>query len=313
MRFAVMGTGGAGGYFGARLAEAGHDVTFIARGAHLAAIRKDGLRIESVNGDVTVNPAKATDDPTTVGVVDYVLLGVKSWQVTESARAIESMIGPETAVLPLQNGVDAADEIGFELGSEHALGGTAKIISFLVGPGHIKHTGAAPTLEIGELDSKPSPRVEALREAFERAKGVAVHFPSDIRVAMWTKFLFIASASGVGAVTRAPIGLVRNTPETRKLIVNAMREIERVARARTIKLSSEAVNNAMAYYDSLPFSGTTSMQRDIAEGRPSELESLSGAVARLGVALGIATPTHTFIYHVLVLQERLARERAAAR
>jgi 2-dehydropantoate 2-reductase len=202
MRFAVIGAGGAGGYFGARLAEADHDVTIVARGAHLEAIRRDGLRLESVAGDVVVHPA-ATDDPATGGAVDFVLLGVKAWQVAESARALAPMIGPETAVLPLQNGIDAADEIGFELGIEHALGGTA--ISFVAGPGYIKHTAAEPTLEIGELDSTPSARVAALREALERAKGVAVSCPSDIRVAMWTKFLFICSASGVGAVTRAPI------------------------------------------------------------------------------------------------------------
>ncbi|HEY5937490.1 MAG TPA: 2-dehydropantoate 2-reductase [Kofleriaceae bacterium] len=313
MRFAVMGTGGAGGYFGARLAEAGHDVTFIARGAHLDAIRRDGLRVESVNGDVTVKPATATDDPATVGTVDYVLLGVKAWQVAESARALAPLMGPGTAVLPLQNGIDAAEEIGTALGTEHALGGTAKIISFLVGPGHIKHTGAAPTLEIGELDREPSARVAALREAFANATGVTIQVPSDIHVAMWSKFLFIASASGVGAVTRAPIGLVRTTPETRDLVLNAMREIEQLARARTVALAADAVTTAMAYYDNLPASGTTSMQRDLAEGRPSELDNLSGAAARLGAAHGIATPTHTFIYHALLLQERLARERATAR
>jgi len=307
MRFAVMGTGGAGGYFGARLAEAGHDVSFIARGDHLAAMRSGGLRVDSVNGDVVVKPVTATADPREVGVVDYVLLGVKAWQVAAAARAIKPMIGPRTAVLPLQNGVEAPQEIGFEVGPEHALGGTARIISFVAGPGHIKHTGAAPTLEIGELDGAASTRVQALQAALMAAKGVSAVIPDDIHVAMWTKFLFIASTSGVGAVTRSPMGIFRSTPETRKMLLHAMQEIERVSRAKSIILARDVVDSAMAYVDNLPPTGTTSMQRDIAEARPSELESLSGAVTRLGIAAGVATPTHAFMYHALLLQERRAR------
>ncbi|MEJ7599671.1 MAG: 2-dehydropantoate 2-reductase [Kofleriaceae bacterium] len=306
MRFAVMGTGGAGGYFGARLAEAGHDVTFVARGAHLAAIREHGLRVESVKGDVTVKPANATGDPAMVGVVDYVLLGVKAWQVAEAARAIAPAVGPETAVLPLQNGIEAPDQIASAVGREHALGGTAKIISFLVAPGHIKHTGADPTLEIGELDRTASARVERLKQAFAKATAVTVVLPPDILVAMWTKFLFIASASG-SAVSRVPLGPMREPPETRQLVTSAMQEIERVARARGIELAPDAVAGAMAFLDSLPATGTTSMQRDVAEGRPSELESLSGAVTRLGIASGVATPTHTFVHHALLPLERRAR------
>lgn len=311
MRFAVIGVGGAGGYFGARLAEAGHDVTFIARGEHLAAIRKSGLRIDSVNGDVVVSSAKATDDPREVGVVDYVLMGVQAWQVPEAARAAAALVGPTTAVLPLQNGVEAPEQIAEALGREHALGGTAKIISFRVGPGHIKHAGAEPTLEIGELDGARSARVEALRQAFAQAKGVTVTIPADIRVATWAKFLFITSWAGVGAVTRAPLGVIRSVPETRRLLETAMQEIERVARANAIRLPAGVVAATMTFVDSLPAQGTSSMQRDLIAGKPSELESLSGAVTRLGAEVAVPTPTNAFLYHALLPLERRARGQLA--
>jgi 2-dehydropantoate 2-reductase len=307
MRFAVIGVGGAGGYFGARLAEAGHDVTFVARGDHLAAIRASGLRIDSVNGDAVVTSARATDDPREVGVVDYIILGVKAWQVLDAARAARPLVGPSTAVLPLQNGVEAPEQIAEALGREHALGGTAKLISFRVGPGHIKHAGAPPTLEIGELDGTSSTRVEALRQAFAQSKGVTAVISADIRAALWAKFLFIASWSGVGAVTRAGVGMIRSVSETRRLLESAMQEIEQVARANQIRLSPTVVAGALGYIDSLPPDGTPSMQRDIAEGKPSELESLSGAISRFGAKAGVPTPTNTFLYHALLLLERRAR------
>ncbi len=308
MRFAIVGAGGAGGYFGARLAEAGHDVTFIARGDHLAAIRAGGLRVESVTGDVVAITARATDDPREVGVVDYVIMGVKSWQVAQAARDAAPLIGASTAVLPLQNGVDAAEQISSALGREHALGGIAKIISFLVGPGHIKHAGAAPTLEFGELDGTRSDRVVALCEAFQQAQGVTATISSDIHVAMRAKFLFITAWGGVGAVTRAPLGIIRSVPETRQLVQAVMEEIETVARARQVQLPPDIVTKTMAFIDSLPAQGTASMQRDIADGKPSELDSLSGAVTRLGLDVGVTTPTNTTIYHSLLPLERRARK-----
>ncbi|HEX2689914.1 MAG TPA: 2-dehydropantoate 2-reductase [Kofleriaceae bacterium] len=307
MRFAVYGVGGAGGYFGARLAEAGYDVTFIARGDHLAAIQKSGLRIDSVHGDFVVNPARASGDPSEVGAVDYVILGVKAWQVPDAARAIAPLMGPATAVLPVQNGVEAADQIAEALGRAHALGGTARIISFRAGPGHLKHAGAEPLLEIGELDGTRSARVEALRQAFTKAKGITITFPPDIRVAMWSKFVFIASWSGVGSATRVPLQLVRGVPETRRLLENAMREIEQVGKANAVQLPEDVVATSMAYIDSLPPQATPSMQRDIAEGKPSEIENLTGAVSRLGARTGVATPINTFLYQVLLPLEQLAR------
>jgi len=307
MRFAVIGVGGAGGYFGARLVMAGHDVAFIGRGEHLAAIRKSGLRVDSVHGDVVARPGVATDDPLEIGPVDCVIMGVKTWQVPEAARAIAPLVGPATVVLPLQNGVEAPAQIADALGREHALGGTARIISFCVGPGHIKHVAAEPAIELGELDGTRSARVETLRQALQQSKGITATIPPDIRVAMWAKFLLIAPVGGVGAVTRAPIGVTRAMPGTRQLLESAMEEIERVARANEISLPREIVASTMAYVDGLPAEGTSSLQRDLTEGKPSELESLNGAVARLGREVGVRTPTNAFLYQALLPLDRRAR------
>jgi 2-dehydropantoate 2-reductase len=307
MRIAVFGTGAVGGYFGGRLAQAGEEVIFIARGKHLQALRRHGLQVDSVKGDFVVQPVQATDDPAQVGVVDVVLVGVKAWQVPEAAQAMRPMVGPDTFVVPLQNGVEAPTQLAAVLGAQHVLGGLCRIISFILGPGHIRHAGIEPYVAFGELDNQASERAERLRQAFARAAGVTVEIPPDIQVAMWEKFLFIASFSGVGAVTRAPAGVLRSVPETRQLLEQAMCEIFAVARAREIALPGDLVEQTMAVVDGLPPDGTASMQRDIMEGRPSELASQNGAVVRLGQEAGIATPLHHFIYHSLLPLELQAR------
>jgi 2-dehydropantoate 2-reductase len=306
MRIAVFGVGGAGGYFGARLAEAGEDVTFIARGEHLRAMREHGLRLESMKGDALIQPAQATDDPASVGVVDVVLLGVKAWQVEEAAQAMRPMIGPETLVLPVQNGVEASGQLAAALGAEHVLGGLAVIISFLAGPGQIRHAGTEPFIAFGELDNQQSARTERLRDVFLQA-GVNAAIPPDIHVALWEKFVFIVAISGVGAITRAPAGVIRTLPETRQMLEQVMRETLLVGQARGIALTEQAIIKAFAGVDGVVASGTASMQRDIIAGRPSELEYQNGAVVRLGQEAGIATPVNAFIYHSLLSQELRAR------
>jgi len=306
MRIAIFGTGGAGGYFGAQLARAGQDVIFIARGEHLQAIHTQGLRVETSKGEIVIHPAQATDDPAQVGVVDSVIVGVKTWQVTDAARAMQPMIGPETFVVPLQNGVEAPSQLAGVLGVEHVLGGLCGTMSWIVGPGHIRSIGEAHFIKFGELDKRPSERAEQLRQAFERA-GVKVEVPSDIHVALWEKLLFVVSFGGVGAVTRAPIGVIRTLPETRWQLEQCMREIFAVAHARQIALSDGIIEKSMMFIDSLAPSGTTSLQRDIAEGKPSELEAWNGAVVRLGLGVGVATPLHEFIYHTLLPLELRAR------
>jgi 2-dehydropantoate 2-reductase len=307
MRIAVFGTGGVGGYFGGRLAEAGEEVIFIARGEHLRAIQTNGLRVDSVLGDFTVQPAQASDNPAQVGPVDVVLVGVKAWQVTEAAQAMRPLVGSKTMVLPLQNGVDAPTELAAILGAEHVLGGLCRIIAFIAGPGHIRHAGADPYVAFGELDHRSSERVERLRQVFAQARGLTVEISPDIQMELWQKFLLIAALGGVGAVTRAPIGMLRSLPETRQMLEQAMQEILRVANARQIALSPEAIQHSLAFVDGLPPAGTASMQRDIMEGRPSELISMNGAVVRLGQEVDVATPLHAFIYHSLLPLEMRAR------
>jgi 2-dehydropantoate 2-reductase len=306
MRVAIFGSGGVGGYFGGRLAVADNDVTFIARGEHLRALRSTGLRVDSIKGDFTVSPVRATDNPTQVNNVDVVILGVKAWQVVDAARAMRPMVRADTFVLPLENGVEAFEQLSALLGRKHVLGGLCKIVSYLVEPGHVRHAGFEPFVAFGEWDNHPSDRVEALRETFARA-GVEAKVPPDIQAAVWNKFLFISGFSGVGAVTRAPAGVLRRLPQTRSLMERSMLEIDQVAEARGIRLPGDAVNQALASLDSLPENATSSMQRDIMAHRPSELESQNGAVVRLGREAGIETPVNSFIYDSLLPLEMQAR------
>lgn len=312
MRVAVFGAGAVGGYFGGRLAEAGEDVVLIARGEHLRALQRHGLRVESIAGDFSVDPVEATDDPKAVGVVDAVLVAVKAWQVPEAARAMRPLVGSDTFVVPLENGVEAPFELAEVLGKRHVVGGLCRIISSLVGPGHVRHAGISPTIAFGELDGGRSERVARLWEVFERAQGVTPTIPPDIHVAIWEKFLFIAALSGVGAVTRAPVGVLRSLPETRGMLEEAMEEILAVARARGVALAQESVPKTMAFIDGLPGKGTASMQRDVMAGRPSELESQNGAVVRLGGEVGVETLVHRFIYVSLLPQELEARGESAS-
>ena len=298
MRIAVFGTGGVGGYFGGRLAHAGNDVTFIARGEHLRAIKASGLQVDSTGGDFVVFPAKATDDVREVGEVDLVIVGVKAWQVPEAAGTMKPLVGPATTVLPLQNGVDAVTQLVAELGADRVIGGLCRIVSFVVGPGHIKHAGFTPSVVIGEIDNRRTDRIVQIEQAFKRA-GMEITVAADIQVALWTKFLFISSFSGVGAVANAPAGIIRSEAKWRTRIIKAMEEIYDLARARGVKLPATAIDTSMAAVDALPEDATSSMQRDIAAGKPSELESQNGAVVRLARESGIEVPTHTFIYETL--------------
>jgi len=306
MRIAIFGTGSIGGYFGGRLSQAGEDVIFIARGEHLNAMLAQGLRVESINGDFVVQPIQATDDPSKIGKVDMVLVGVKAWQVSEAAEAIRPMIGPETFVLPLQNGLEAPVQLSAVLGDQHVLGGLCGLFCYVAGPGHIVHAGTDPFVRFGELDNHHSQRAELLLDTFKRA-GVNAEIPPDIQVAMWMKFLLITVWSGMGAVTRAPVGVWRSLPETRRLAELSLQEIIAVASARDISLPEGALQTTMTMYDGLVPQSTASLQRDVMEGRPSELEAQIGAVVRFGQEADVATPQHTFIYHSLLPMELRAR------
>ena len=304
MRIAIFGTGGAGGYFGAQLALAGEDVAFIARGDHLRAIRSTGLRLETPSGE-TIIRREATDNPAEMGNVDVVLVGVKAWQVTEAANAIRPLVGPDTVVVPLQNGVEAASELAAVLGSA-VLGGMCGTLSFIAGPGHIRSVGGQNFIKFGELDNKPTERVERLRQCFARAK-VSAEVPPNIAKALWDKFLMVTSFGGVGSITRAPIGVTRTIPETRRLLEQCLQETVAVADARRIPMADTTVADMMKFYDTLPANGTTSLQRDIADGKMSELQYCNGAVVRLGREVAVPTPTNQFIYECLMPLELRAR------
>jgi 2-dehydropantoate 2-reductase len=306
MRIAIFGAGGAGGYFGARLAQAGEDVTFIARGEHLDAIRQHGLRIDSIHGDFIVSPAQATANPEEVGTVDMVLLGVKAWQVPVISQAMRPLVGPDTVIVPLQNGVEASSQLAEKFGTKHVVGGLAKIISFKVGPGHIRHAGADPYIAIGELDKQPSERTKQLRDVFQ-SSGISIDISADIHAALWQKFLFVVSWGGVGALADAPIGVLRSVPETRQMLIQSMNEVLAVAKAKAVDMKDGVVEKTMSFVDKLPPSGTTSLQRDLTEGKPSELDYWNGAVVRLGQTEAVKTPLNAIIYSSLLPRELRAQ------
>jgi 2-dehydropantoate 2-reductase len=307
MRFAIFGSGGVGGFFGGKLAQAGHDVTFIARGSHLAAIKEKGLRVESILGNFVIHPAKATDDPRQVGVVDVILVAVKAWDIPAAAEAMKSMVGQETIIIPLENGVDAPDQLSSALGREHVLGGLCRISAFIGAPGVIQHVGVPPYIAFGEVDNLKTNRVNKLFEIFSNVTGITSEIPGDIQKAIWEKFVFITAVSGVGAVTRRPIGGFRAIPETRAMLLSALEEVVAIGRARNVALDKKTAEGIlMTIIDNAPDGTIASMQKDILEGRRSELEAQSGAVVRMGKELGIPTPVNAFIYASLLPMELAA-------
>jgi len=309
LRVAVIGAGGVGGYFGGRLAMAGEEVIFIARGEHLQAMQSFGLRVESLLGDFWLRPVSAVEDPEQVGPVDAILVAVKAWQLSEAVRRITPIVGQQTMVIPLQNGVEAPEQLVDLLGHEPVLGGLCRITSFIAAPGHICHTGIEPRLIFGELDGRDSSRAERLRAAFAGAR-VNTRVSNDIRREMWEKFLFIVGISGVGAITRAPAGVFRALPQTRVLLEQVLAEVIAVAQAIGISLDEQSRASTLDLIDSLPEDTVASMQRDILLGKPSELESHAGAVVRLGKEHGIPTPANAFLFAALLPQEQRARGQA---
>lgn len=307
MRIVVFGAGGVGGYFGARLSEIGEDVVFVARGNHLNAIRADGLHLRSINGDVhlpTVTASERIDDSFSP---DLVLVCVKAWQLREAAEEIRPLLGAETVVLPLLNGVEAPDQLGAILGNERVLAGLCGIIAFIEEPGVIRHAAVDPFIKFGERDNRRTERTDTLQTLFSRARGVDVEVPEDINAALWMKFLFVSTTGGIGAITRTPMGIFRQQAESRHLLERAMHEVYEVANALGVGLRKDAIAKTLAMVDGLPESGTSSMQRDLMAGRRSELEAQTGAVIRLGRNVGVDTPVNDFIYASYIASERKAR------
>ena len=300
MKIVAMGSGGVGGYFGGRLAASGADVTFIARGEHLKAIERDGLKILSANGDMTLKPVKATDDPVSIGHADLVMIAVKLWSTEDAARTIEPLMGPKSAVVTWQNGVVAEDILIKQYGKERVIGGVSNIAALIEAPGVIRHNGAMARLIFAELDGKPSKRIEAFAALCKQAHIEHV-VSDDITRAIWQKFIFLASFSGMTCVTRLSIGPVRSDPETRAMLKAALNEVVAIGRAKGVSLPDDQAEQSLAWADNLPPTMIASMLGDLNRGNRLELPWLSGTVVKLGEELGVATPVHKFIYTVLKL------------
>jgi 2-dehydropantoate 2-reductase len=297
MRIAIVGSGGVGGYFGGRLAAAGADVTFLARGAHLEAMRARGLRIESPRGNVHLPRVTAESEPAAIGPADVVFFAVKLYDTEGALALLPPLIGPDTVVIGFQNGVETVGLLTRAVGPSHAAGGVSYVSAVIAEPGVIRHT-AMDHLIFGEPDGSRSPRLEALLEAC-RPAGFQATLSSNITVDIWTKFVRIAVFSGMTAVTRSPIGVIRDDPELFAMLKAAATEALNVAHAKGIAVPASTVEDIAAAYRALPPHAKASMLEDLERGRRLELPWLSGAVVRIGREVGVETPTHRFINAVL--------------
>jgi len=298
MKIAIMGTGGVGGYYGGLLAKAGHEVTFIARGAHLRAIRENGLEVRSVFGDFRIQPAAVTDDPSSVGPVELVIFTTKTYHIADAARAILPVVGPDTVVLPLQNGIDAADRIGEAIGAKHVLGGVTYLSAAVEGAGIIGHYSQFRRIIVGEFDGKITERVNSVCRVLNSTGATAEAVDNIVRL-LWTKFVFISAISALGGLTRVTTGEYRNVPETRKMLTDAFREVIAVASARGVLLEPDLAEKTLQFVDSASADMKPSMQRDVEAGRRSELESMIGIIVRLGEELKVPVPVMTAAYAAL--------------
>jgi 2-dehydropantoate 2-reductase len=300
MRIAVIGTGGVGGAFGAALAQAGADVTFLARGAHLEAMRANGLRVESPRGDMHIHPCKATDDPAEIGVVDVVLFCVKLWDVESAGAAIKPLIGAGTAVIPLQNGIDAAERLIPILGRDAVMGGVAQISAAIDRPGVIRQTGTFMKIVFGELDARMSERGGAF-EAMCRKAGFDVTFTDAIQTALWEKFVLLATNSSVVALIRLPFGKLCADPDVMALFSAAFAEVIAVGRALGVKLHPDMQARMEKATRNFPPAMMPSMALDLLRGNRLELPWLGGKVVELGKKTGVPTPVFSVMYAALKL------------
>jgi 2-dehydropantoate 2-reductase len=298
MRIAIVGAGGVGAGFGAALAKAGADVTFIARGAHLAAMKSEGLKVLSPRGDIHLVPTQATDNPADVGHVDFVLFCVKQWDVESAGAHIKPMIGPDTAVIPLQNGVDAAERLLPILGNNAVMGGVAQISAAITGPALIQQVGTFMRMIFGELDGKRSPRGEKLHALCLKA-GFEATLSEAIQTDLWMKFILLATNASIIALARQPVGPLRDDPDIRPIFIAAAREVMAVARAKGVALPDNAIETVLGLTDHLPPHQKPSMALDLERGNRLELPWLSGKVVELGKKLGVPTPTHSLLYAML--------------
>jgi 2-dehydropantoate 2-reductase len=298
MRIAVIGAGGVGGAFGAALAKAGADVTFVARGAHLKAMREHGLRVEGGRGETLISPAQATDDPASIGPVDYVLFCVKLWDVESAGEAIKPLVGPSTAVIPFQNGIDSAERLIPILGAQAVMGGVAQISATIAAPGVVRQVGTFMRLIFGELEGGKSARGEAFLALCQKAGFDATH-SDQIMTELWMKFILLATNSAITAASRSPFGRLRDDPDIMALFEAGFREVAAVGRARGVAIPSDAETKMVAATRAFPPDMMASMAHDLIRGGRIELPWLSGKVVELGRELGVLTPVHGTLYAIL--------------
>ncbi|HEY1866495.1 MAG TPA: 2-dehydropantoate 2-reductase [Candidatus Acidoferrales bacterium] len=300
MRITIMGSGGVGGYFGARLVQGGCDVGFVARGAHLAALREDGLRVESPLGGIHLPHVRVSDDPVALGPADYVFICVKLWDTESAARAVAPIVGSETAVISFQNGVQKEDTLRRVFGEKRVMGGLGYIGSSIARPGVIRHIGTMQKLAFGEFEGGTSERGAALLDACRRG-GIDAELLSDVRRALWEKFVFIVGLSAATTSMRATIGPIRSNPASRAFLLDVMREVVAVGRAHGVGLAEDYAEQRLTFCDGLSAEMTSSMHNDLQHGNRLELDWLSGGVVELGKAVGVPTPTNRAVAGILSL------------
>lgn len=308
MHTVVIGVGGVGGYFGGKIAHSGQNATFIARGEHLKKMQQDGLLVKSIEGDFKLPQVTATSTIEEVPKADVILLCTKSWQVTEAANQIKPLLKEDTIIIPLQNGADNADKVAGVVPAKHVLGGMCKIYSKIEGPGVIHHFGHPPEVVFGELDNTKTDRLLKVKAVFDKACFNNV-ISSNIQADIWSKFMFIATVSGLGALTRVTIGEMYNNEGVQRLLKESASEIYQIAKAKGVQLPEDIVEKTLFFIGKQPYDSTASTQRDIMEGRPSELENFNGYIVAEGKRLGIPTPVNEFVYSCLQPMEQKARRK----
>jgi len=307
MKIAIIGTGGVGGYLGAKMSKAGFDVTFLARGAHLKAIQENGLQVKSVLGDFKLESVKATDKIEEIGRVDLIIIAVKAWQVKELGTQLKSIVDKNTTILPLQNGVLAVDELKEEIHPDNIIGGLCRIISKIEGPGIINHLAVEPTIVFGEMDGSNTDRIQKIKNVFDLS-GIQSKASSNISADLWKKFIAIC-VSGLLAVSKTTYGELREQKETRQMMIDLMSEIYSLSQKIGIQIKPDFVSKAVAFIDSFPPQSTSSLTRDIWEGKPSEIEYQNGTVIKLGKRYGVPTPINRFVYTCILPMEIKTRKK----
>jgi 2-dehydropantoate 2-reductase len=294
------------GYFGAKMAQAGFDVTFLARGAHLEAMKKNGLQVNSFMGDFKVKNINATDKISEINKSDLVILTVKAWQVKDLLNGLSGIMNPQGTILPLQNGVITADELKEKIPSEHVIGGLCRIISKIEAPGIISHVGVDPTIVFGELDNRKTDRMERIQAVFDKA-GIKSRIAEDIQSELWKKFISIC-VSGLLAISRSTYGEIRELKETRNMMINLLTEIFNLSQKIGIHIEPDFVSKTVSFIDTFPYSATSSLTRDVWEGKPSEIEYQNGTVVKLADKFGVDVPINKFVYNCILPMERRARK-----